>query len=153
MRKAKCMRLAAAVISALLTVWTSAASAEVLAVCAEPHSQPETLVDGLGITPTRGTGEAQLALIRDTAGFDIVLNWGELAQHSMRAEGADILGDQLDESFIHLLVARADGKSLEHFLFSLEYSKPGELLWSASGDTENSDSDTVTLASACVKPK
>ncbi len=147
------MRFAGVVLSVFLGIWANAASAEVLAVCGEPQKEPAGLSAMLGITPASSGDVAQLALVRDASGFDIVLNWGDPSQHSLRAEGADILGDQLDGNFFHLLVARPQGLGLEHFLFNLEDLGPGELVWSAADSANNSEPEAVTLASACVKPK
>ncbi len=147
------MRFAGVVLSAVLGIWANAASAEVLAVCGEPQKEPAGLSAMLGIMPASSGNVGQLALVRDSTGFDIVLNWGDTSQHSLRADGAEIMGDQFDGNFFHLLVARPEGLSLEHFVFSLEDLGPGELLWSAADSANNSEPEAVTLASACVKPK
>lgn len=147
------MRFAGVALSALLGIWANAASAEVLAVCGEPQKEPAGLSAMLGITPASSDDAAQLALVRDSTGFDIVLNWGDTSQHSLRGDGAEILGDQFDGNFFHLLVARPQGLSLEHFVFSLEDLGPGELVWSASDGADSPETEAVTLASACVKPK
>lgn len=147
------MRFAGVVLSTLLGMWANSAAADVLAVCGEPQKEPAGLSSLLGVTPASNGNASQLALIHDASGFDIVLNWGDLDQHSLRAEGAEILGDRLDDNFVHLLVARREGQGLEHFVFSLEDLGPGELLWSASDGMPSSEAEAVTLASACVKPK
>jgi hypothetical protein len=147
------MRFAGVVLSAVLGIWANAASAEVLAVCGEPQKEPAGLSAMLGITPASSGNAGQLALVRDDSGFDIVLNWGDTSQHSLRKDGAEILGDQLGGNFFHLLVARPEGLSLEHFVFALEDLGPGELLWSAADGIDSSEPEAVTLASACVKPK
>ena len=33
-----------------------------------------------------------VALWRDDIGFDVLINWGETDQHSLRADGAQIIG-------------------------------------------------------------
>jgi hypothetical protein len=147
------MRPAGLFVSVLLGIWANAAAAEVLAVCAEPHMEPAGLSAKLGITPARSDNDAQLALVRDDTGFDIVLNWGESSQRSLRASGSQVLGGELGGNFFHFLVARSGGLGLEHFVFSLEDLGAGELLWSASAGTNDPEDGAVALASACVKPK
>jgi hypothetical protein len=90
---------------------------------------------------------SQIALARDDKGFDVVLNWHDEGERSLRASGADILDMAVGANLIHLMVAGGD--SLEHFLFSLDDHGAGELLWSsASGDT-----DARTTRSVCTGPR
>ena len=133
------------------------ASAQVLTVCANPvQSSPEhfssrSLADA--IIPLSGrteTSESELiALWQDDNGFDILVNWGERDQHSLRADGAQILGMAPDTELVHLMVAHADG-GLEHFLFDLDANGSGELLRSRSSDVP--DEDAVSTNAICAKP-
>ena len=141
-------------VAALLSVLSpAAAKAEVLAVCGDMAALKAGYLGGLGaIEAESGLSGAMtpLALWRDAKGFDVVLNWGLKDQHSLRAEGADIMANELGAQLIHLLVVRVGTKSLEHFVFSLDDDAGGELIWDASGDPPESDNELVT---ACLKPK
>jgi len=130
-----------------------AANAEVLAVCGRA-ANPD-LARYATIAPVRllepdaasdPLAMASLALVRDAKGFDVVMNWGEENQASLRAQGADISGTELGPDFIHLIVFRAGEHGLEHFLFTLD-DKAGELIWDGPGNAEDSGSNI-----ACIKP-
>lgn len=145
-------------IAALLVAIATPASAEILAVCGNLNAQstaraPAAILSSaqLGDAATVSP-KAQLALVRDTQGFDLLLNWGEQNQKSLRAEGADILGNEMGADFVHLVVARAKG-SLEHFLFSLRDQGFGELVWTAAGDARSDETEIMTAESVCVRPR
>jgi hypothetical protein len=149
------------IVTAIVTVIVTAAasfatpaSAQVLTVCADPSHASATpgrfstrrLANG--IIPLSGRtntdDDALIALWQDDTGFDILMNWGKSDQHSLRADGAQILGMAPDPGLVHLMVAHADG-GLEHFLFSLDSNGSGELLRSLS----DGGPDTNAV---CVKP-
>jgi len=145
-----------AIVTAIVTVAASTvtpAAAQVLTVCANPSQSSATherfpsrrLADS--IIPLSGRPDAGddslIALWKDDNGFDILVNWGKRDQHSLRADGAQILGMAPDPELVHLMVAHGDG-GLEHFLFSLDANGSGELLRSPS---DGSDTSAV-----CVKP-
>ena len=148
--------LVTAIVTVIVTLGASIsipAAAQVLTVCA--NSAPSSaalerfsprLADS--IIPLGGHAEAGdeslIALWKDDNGFDILVNWGKSNQHSLRANGAEILGMAPDPELVHLMVAHSDG-GLEHFLFSLDANGSGELLRSASDDGP----DTNAL---CMKP-
>ena len=141
-------------VSALLSLaCPMVANADILAVCGREAAP--NLARYANIAPVRliepdATGDpsamASLALVRDAKGFDVVMNWGEENQFSLRAQGADIVGNEMGPDFIHLIVFRTGGHSLEHFLFNLD-DQAGELIWDAPDNTEVSASNT-----ACIKP-
>jgi len=141
-------------VAALLSVLSpAAAKAEVLVVCGDMAALKAGYPGGLGaIEAESGLSGTMtpLALWHDAKGFDVVLNWGLKDQHSLRAEGADIMANELGTELIHLLVARPGTKNLEHFVFSLNDDAAGELIWDASSDAPESDNELVT---ACFKPK
>ena len=144
-------------LAALLVTIAGPASAEILAVCGNLNSSasraPAAILSSSQLgEATSSAPKAQLALVRDSEGFDLLLNWGELNQKSLRAEGADILGNEMGANVVHLIVARARTGSLEHFLFSLRDSGLGELLWSA-GDTKDEETEIVTAESVCIRPR
>jgi len=140
------------IVTAAASVMTPA-SAQVLTVCENPVQSSATLERfpsrrlADSIIPLGGradTGDDSLiALWKDDNGFDILVNWGKSDQHSLRADGAQILGTAPDAELVHLMVAHSDG-GLEHFLFSLDAHGSGELLRSPS---DGSDTSAV-----CVKP-
>jgi hypothetical protein len=145
--------LVTAIVTVIATVGASIfmpAAAQVLTVCtnsaAPERFSPRRLADS--IIPLSGHADAGdeslIALWKDDIGFDILVDWGKSNQHSMRADGAEILGMAPDPELVHLMVAHSDG-GLEHFLFSLDANGSGELLRSASDDGP----DTNAL---CVKP-
>ena len=145
-----------AIVTVVVTAAVSVATpawAQILTVCANPAQSSATgerfpsrpLADA--IIPLGGRSDAAddslIALWKDDNGFDILVNWGKSSQHSLRADGAQILGMAPDPELVHLMVAHSDG-GLEHFLFSLDLNGSGELLRSPS---EGSDTSAV-----CVKP-
>ena len=136
------------------------AGAEVIAACGHLASQQaERTLDAASLRATQlllseqpeAAPKTPIALWRDTTGFDILLNWGEQNQRSLRAEGAQIIGNEAGAGSVHLIVARGETPSLEHFLFSFPDSRPGELVWSAAKDVNDENSGVLTLESVCVK--
>jgi hypothetical protein len=149
-----------AIVTVIVTTATSMvtpAAAQVLTVCANPSQNSATserfpyrrLADAIiplsGRTETRDD-DSLIALWRDDKGFDILVNFGKRDQHSLRADGAQILGMAPDNELVHLMVARGDG-GLEHFLFDLDANGAGELLRSSS------DNDVPDITAVCVKPR
>lgn len=136
------------------------AAAEVIAACGHLASQQAERTHGAaGLRATQlllseqpeTAPKTPIALWRDGAGFDVLLNWGEQNQRSLRAEGAQIIGNEAGA--VHLIVARRETPSLEHFLFSFPDSRPGELVWSAAKDANDENSGVLTLESVCAKTK
>jgi hypothetical protein len=131
------------------------AHAEILALCGRAaHSNlaaygniaPIRLIEAEAAnTPS---ASASVALLRDANGFDVVMNWGEENSLSLRAQGADITGNEMGPDFIDLIVFRANGRSLEHFLFNLD-DHAGELIWNTS-DEALQDKEEGTLNAVCV---
>ena len=131
-------------------------SAQVLTVCANPIQSSVTpdrfpsrqLADV--IIPLSGRantdGDALIALWQDDRGYDILVNWGESGQHSLRADGAQIIGMAPNSELVHLMVAHADG-DIEQFLFNLDTNGSGELLRSAAGDA------SVSSKAVCVEAR
>ena len=136
------------------------AAAEILTVCAnttQNSAAPERfpsrrLADA--IIPLGSRAEAEdvslVALWRDADGFDLLMNWGESDEHSLRADGAQIIGTAPNSELVHLMVAHDDG-GVEHFLFKLDQSGAGELLRSLAGDAPGADAPN-SLNAVCVKP-
>ena len=152
-----------AIVTTIVTVAASIvtpASAGVLTVCENPaqsSATPDpfpsrTLADV--IVPLSGRADtadnnALIALWQDDKGFDILVNWGESDQHSLRADGAEILGVAPSSELVHLMVAHSDG-GLEHFLFSLDANGSGELLRSFAEDIPGAEpTDSIAI---CSKP-
>ena len=146
------------IVTAIVTVIVTAtgsfatpASAELVTVCAAStqsanrESRPSPRLTA--IIPLSGQSGADedslIALTHDENGFDLLLNWGESSEHSLRAEGAEIIGAEPSPELVHLMVAHDNG-SLEHFLFNLDENGSGELLRSSASEN---DSDSV-----CAKP-
>jgi hypothetical protein len=146
-------------LAALVVTIATPASAEILAVCgnlntASTRAPAAILSSAPGLPDAAAPKDrAQIALLRDDQGFDLLLNWGEQSQHSLRAEGADILGNEMGGNFVHLVVARTGGHSLEHFLFNLNEQGFGELVWSMSRDGNGQDGGIMTAESVCVRPR
>src|SRR5258708_24092345 len=146
-------------VTAIVTAIVTPAVADVVTVCARPNLAvlPATQMAPLAklsqafadarLAPTTGA-VSRVALARDDKGFDVVLNWQDAREQSLRASGADILDTTLGDNLIHLMVAGGAG-SLEHFLFSLDDDGAGELLWSRAPD----DSDARTSRSVCTSPR
>jgi hypothetical protein len=136
------------------------AFAEVVTVCGTPShasTQAGRIMPPVLASPLQRLGaqdEAEidhlLALWRDDEGFDILLQWGESGQHSLRQQGADIIGASPTLDFIHLVVGRAG--QLEHFLFSLDEQGSGELLRSGA-EEDVGEASAVSSNAICVRPK
>jgi hypothetical protein len=152
----------AAIVTVIVTVAASIvtpASAEVLTVCANPEQLSSSserfpsrrFADAIIPLSGRTTADddALIALWQDDAGFDILVNWGESDQHSLRADGAQILGMAPSLELVHLMVSHGDG-NLEHFLFSLDADGYGELLRSLAGDIPGAE--PVSSNGVCAKP-
>ena len=145
-------------IVALFLATVTPAAADVIAACGNLASQQADRFQGTrGFRPTQllqqdSTPRTPIALWRDAAGFDVLLNWGEQNQRSLRAEGAEIFGNEAGGS-VHLIVARSETPSLEHFLFSFPDLNPGQLVWSAAKDANDETTGLLTLVSVCVKAK
>jgi len=148
------------IVTAIASIVTAAsAQAQVLTVCASP-AQSSAIPDRFpsprladAIIPLSGRADTDentlIALWKDDKGFDILVNWGESDQHSLRADGAQIVGMAPSSELVHLMVAHGDG-GLEHFLFSLDANGSGELLRSLAGDVP--DAAPVSSNTVCAKP-
>jgi hypothetical protein len=146
---------ATAIVTAIMTIIPVPASAEVVTVCGTTadasRNGPATIFSG----PLQRLGgraepevESLIALWRDDQGFDILLQWGESGQHSLRNDGAQIVGMSPDLAFVHLLVAHEG--ALEHFLFNLDAQGSGELV--RSGVDDAAGAGLGDAPAACVKP-
>jgi hypothetical protein len=93
-------------------------------------------------------GNDSIALTRDERGFDLILNWHQRAEHSLRAAGVDVLGMELG-SLIHLMVPSSQER-VEQYLFNLDEDGSGDLLWN-SGASQRDDDTSVKFA--CAKPR
>ena len=136
------------------------ASAEILTVCANstqssaaPDRLPPSRFASTIIPLSSGTrieDDALIALWRDDEGFDILVNWGQGDQHSLRADGAQVIGAAPGSPLVHLMVAYKDG-ALEHFLFDLDDAGSGELL--RSGASDASGASSFDSNAICLKPR
>ena len=147
------------VLALFVTPFVTPAAADVLTVCSRPNLTPlpaaqlaplaklsQALADARLGSATGAV--AQVALVRDDKGFDVVLNWHDEGEQSLRASGADIFDMALGANLIHLMVA-GGADSLQHFLFSLDDDGAGELLWSSA----SGDADARTTRSVCTGPR
>src|ERR1041385_6931440 len=75
-----------------LVLFTGAANAEVLAVCGTSGGYSNASIS-TGLAEPETAVAAPLALWHYAQGFDVLLNWGERNQQSLRAAGADIIGN------------------------------------------------------------
>jgi hypothetical protein len=91
---------------------------------------------------------ASIALTRDERGFDLIVNWRQENEHSLRAAGADILGMELG-SLIHLMVPGDQGR-IEHYLFNLDEDGSGDLLWNREASLREDDTSSSFV---CTKPR
>jgi hypothetical protein len=139
-----------ALLVVLSTLLPTAGSAEVLAVCggvaaqANPGVLRTTLDAETALTP-------RIALWHDAEGFDLLLNWGAQTQRSLRAENAEIIGNEMGSDLVHLMVIRGKAKDIEHFLFSFEEDAPGQLIW--NGPEQAAEDGAPSSDTACFKFK
>ena len=109
--------LFAVLLVALSTLIPTTGRAEILAVCGGASAQAN-----LGVLRTTLDAETaptpRIALWHDAEGFDLLLNWGAQTQRSLRAENAEIIGNEMGSDLVHLMVIRGKAKDIEHFLFS-----------------------------------
>lgn len=152
-----------AIVTATMTaaaLFVTPASAEILTVCASstqsvaaPERLPSKRLAG-AIVPlgsrTDAEDDALIALWRDDSGFDVLMNWGETDQHSLRADGAQIIGAAPSSELVHLMVAHGDG-GLEHFLFKLDENGSGQLVRSLAADVPGATGPSSVNA-VCLKP-
>ena len=150
------------IVTAIVTMAASIvtpASAEILTVCANsPQSAAPELLPSRrladAIIPLGGRADlesdALIALWRDDGGFDILVNWGESDQHSLRADGAQIIGAAPSAELVHLMVAHGDG-GLEHFLFRLDENGSGRLLRSLAADVPGAPA-SGSVNAVCARP-
>ena len=135
-------------------LWPGISNAEVLAVCGAADAASTASYGSAAILqalkPNRAAG-SQLALWHDAKGFDVLLNWGAQDQVSLRAKGAEIMGNELGDDLVHVVVAREGANSLEHFLLSWDDPSVGRLIWNAPSG-EGGD-DVLSYEMACIRPK
>lgn len=158
--KLRSSSIVTAIVTAIVTTagsFVTPASAELVTVCASStqsearESLPSSRL--AAIIPLGGQSRADedslIALTRDETGFDLIVNWGESSEHSLRAEGAEIVGAAPDAELVDLMVAHHNG-TLEHFLFNLDENGSGELLRISASEfpSASNDSDSV-----CVRPR
>jgi hypothetical protein len=145
-------------LAATVTILATPASAKILFVCggaAQPEadfsnrSELSRLFEATRISATTDAGglEGQVALFEDENGYDVVLNWGEDNATSLRATGASILGNGFGTSLVHLMISRGDDAPLEHFVFSEENNRLGQLVHTSQGADGEPEQKTL-----CVLP-
>jgi hypothetical protein len=142
------MRLGILFAAVLLASSLQSASAEVLAVCGGSAGYSQAALSTASVQP-EGAVTMPLALWRDAKGFDLLLNWGKGNQQSLRAAGADIVGNELGSQLIHLVVIRPDSRGLEHFLFSFGNETAGELIWNSPSAA--AADDAASYETTCTK--
>jgi hypothetical protein len=149
--------IAAVIVSAFFVISTAAA-AETITVChvkgaeaSRPsdteHLQLSRLL-ALSVDEIDASGNNSIALTRDERGFDLILNWHQRDEHSLRAAGVDILGMELG-SLIHLMVAGSQ-EPVEQYLFNIDEDGSGDLLWNA-GSSQREDEASAKFA--CAQPR
>jgi len=145
-------------IAATVTILATPASAKILFVCggaAQPEadfsnrSDLSRLFEATRISTTADAGNlsGQVALFEDENGYDVVLNWGEDNQQSLRDSGASILGNGFGTSLVHLMVSRGADEPLQHFVFSEENNRLGQLVHTSQGSEGEAEQKTL-----CVLP-
>ncbi len=130
-------------------------NAEVLAVCGTQQTKNAALYGAQTLGPSGpqqlATPEmTSLALWRDANGFDLIIGWGRNDQISLRAEGAEIMGNEMGPDFVHIIVARARSHGFEHFIFSFDPDMDGRLIWTGS-DKLASPGEPMSFETACRK--
>ena len=143
-----------AIVTTIVTVAPPAA-AEILTVCQSANTPATSTVIGSLLrvsNPADAEAAGLIALSQDERGFDIVENFGQSSQHSLRDSGDNILGLPFSNELVHLMV-KHQGGSLEHFLFSLDAEGTGELLRSAEGDAVSADAGGVSSTAMCTRPR
>jgi hypothetical protein len=132
------LRFALAVIL-VVAAFSASAQAKVLLVCGQgPAAQPASFTASSPLQALSGLSRAdesgkQTALVRTESGYDVVLDWGSAGSHGLRERGYDIVDSEVGE-MVHLLLP---GEA-QHFLFSFENERFGEVVWTSpsSGESE-----------------
>ena len=88
-----------------------------------------------------------IALTRDEHGFDLIINWHQKGERSLRAAGADILAMELG-GLTHLMV-EGSREHVEHYLFTLDEGGSGDLLWNGEASLGQDETSHFT----CAKPR
>jgi hypothetical protein len=149
--------MASALIATAFAAVPAAAAPEVMTVCGIQQaglSKPSgnsgfqlSSLSGLSAEGTGSLGTESLALTRDHDDFDIIVNWHQADEHSLRAAGVDVLGMDLG-GLVHLMVALSP-EHIEHYLFNLDDDGSGDVLLSRGSSLREDDA----LSLACTKPR
>ena len=135
----------------------AAAAPEVMTVCGSHQAELSnssgnggfqlSSLSGLSAEGIGSLATESLALTRDHGDFDLILNWHEADEHSLRAAGVDVLGMDLG-GLVHLMVA-VSPEHIEHYLFTLDDDGSGDVLLSRGSSLREDD----PLSLACTKPR
>ena len=149
--------IAAVIVSAFLAISTAAAT-DTITVChakvvhaAVASNGEDFQLSRLLASPAANidvAGNDSIALTRDDQGFDLVLNWHQQAERSLRAAGTNVLGMELG-TLIHLMVASGPER-VEQYLFNLDEDGSGDLLWNAGA---SKGEDDISVKFVCTKPR
>ncbi len=149
------MASATALLTALIGT-PAAAAPEVMTVCGSHQAELSNASGNSGFQLSSLSGAADaigslgtesLALTRDHGDFDLILNWHQADEHSLRAAGVDVLGMDLG-GLVHLMVALSP-EHIEHYLFTLDDDGSGDVLLSRGSSLRDDDA----LSLACTKPR
>ena len=150
--------LIAAGIAASFSVAPTAEAAEMVTVCRISAVSPQAAsgkgdfqLSRLLTSSAEGVDPAvddSIALTRDERGYDLIINWHQKGEHSLRAAGADILGLEFG-GLTHLMVA-GGRKHVENYLFTLDEGGAGDLLWSGEASLGQDDTSSNFI---CTKPR
>jgi len=143
-------------------VISGSAQAKILFVCGatSPEQQASRSFElrslepvRVSATPDRDVEDGQIALVFDTGGYDIRLNYGDRAERSLREEGAGILATPMGNALIHVIVAPETGGEAEHFIFSADHDGLGSVVWGAFGASETRGANSgLDNEARCIQP-
>ena len=151
------MAAATALIATAFMGTPAAAAPEVMTACGIQQAELSkssgnggfqlSSLSGVSAEGIGSLGTESLALTRDHGDFDLILNWHQADEHSLRAAGVDVLGMDLG-GLVHLMVVLSP-EHIEHYLFNLDDDGSGDVLLSRGSSLREDDALSLT----CTKPR
>ena len=145
--------------------FASPASAEVLFVCGNPnasksasprveHALRDFELQPVSAMPRPEMDGDQIALLKGEDGFDLLINWNQAEEFSVREMGASVVANAFGTDFVHLLVAYSDEAAVEHFIFAAEPGGFGTMMWTQglAGEGTSANGGALESSAMCVTP-
>ena len=159
------MKRFAVIFLTLGTLIASPSSAEILFVCGNPnvsdaeasrggHALRNFELQPVSAMPRPQMNGDQIALWKGEDGFDLLINWNQAEEFSLKKSGANVVANAFGVDFVHLLVAYPEQPAIEHFIFAAEPDGFGNLIWTRGPADDETQANSASLQSSamCVTP-